>query len=268
MWIGIARDVSPAIERCELTHLERRPIDWRLAHDQHRRYVATLAQLGVEVSTLPADPELPDSVFVEDVAVVLGEIAILTRPGAASRRPEVDAIARALAPHRALLRIEPPGTVDGGDVLTVGRTIYVGLSSRSNAAAIEQLRAGLGPLGYTVRGVPVDGCLHLKSAETQVAEDTLLFNPTWVGADAFGSLRLIEVDPTEPSAANALRIGHAVIHAASHPRTQERLAKAGLQVIPVEVSELEKAEGAVTCCSLIFEAGEAGDARRGPRAPG
>lgn len=256
MRIAITREVSPAIGRCELTHLERQPIDVELARAQHRAYQACLAGLGCRVETLPAAPELPDSVFVEDVAVVLDELAILTRPGAESRRPEVAAIAEALRPYRPLHAIEAPGTVDGGDVLRVGRRLYVGLSSRSNAAAIEQMREVLAPHGYTVQGVPVAGCLHLKSAVTQVAEGTLLINRAWVDPAAFAGLELIDVDPAEPYAANALRVGEELIYPAAFPATRRRLEARGLTVHTVDVSELAKAEGAVTCCSLVFEIAE------------
>ncbi len=256
MRIAITREVSPAIGRCELTHLERQPIDVELARAQHRAYQACLAGLGCRVETLPAAPELPDSVFVEDVAVVLDELAILTRPGAESRRPEVAAIAEALRPYRPLHAIQAPGTVDGGDVLRVGRCLYVGLSSRSNAAAIEQMREVLAPHGYTVQGVPVAGCLHLKSAVTQVAEATLLINRAWVDPAAFAGLELIEVDPAEPYAANALRVGEELIYPAAFPATRRRLEARGLTVHTVDVSELAKAEGAVTCCSLVFEIAE------------
>lgn len=251
--IAITRGVSPAIERCELVHQERRPIDVALAMRQHRRYEEALAALGCRVEALPADPELADSVFVEDACVVLDEVAVITRPGAESRRPETAPIARALAPYRPLVSIEPPGTLDGGDVLRIGRTLYVGLSDRSNEAAIDQLSHALAPHGYAVRGVAVRGCLHLKSAVTAVDDDTVLVNPAWVDAVVFTGTRAIEIDPRERGAANVLRIGERVIYPASFPATRRRLAAAGVDVVEVDVSELQKAEGAVTCCSLVFE---------------
>ena len=252
MRIAITRPVSASIGRCELTHLDRQPIDVDRARAQHHRYEQALAALGCRVERLPEEPELPDAVFVEDAAVVLDELAILARPGAASRRPETRTVARALEPYRRLVPIRAPGTLDGGDVLRVGRTLYVGLSGRSNRAAIEQMRATLAPLGYAVQGVAVDGCLHLKSAVTQVAADTLLVNRGWLDVSAFGDLRLVDVDPGEPAAANALRIEGTVIYAAAYPRTRKRLEERGIGVHAVDVSELAKAEGAVTCCSLIL----------------
>ena len=159
--IALTREVSPALARCELTHLSRVPIDAALARIQHGRYEAALEALGCTVLRLPAAPDLPDAVFVEDTAVVLPEIAVVTRPGAASRRPESVATARALAAWRPLAFIEEPGTLDGGDVLRLGATLFVGVSGRSNASGIEQLRSLLEPLGYAVEAVSFAGCLHL-----------------------------------------------------------------------------------------------------------
>ena len=251
--IAITRGVSPAIEHCELVHQQRSAIDVALARRQHRLYEEALAGLGCRVEALPPDPELADSVFVEDAAIVLDEVAVITRPGAESRRPETAAIARALAPYRPLVSIEPPATLDGGDVLRIGRTLYVGLSGRSNQAAIDQLSRALAPFGYAVHGVAVQGCLHLKSAVTAVDDASVLVNPDWVDPEAFTGTRPIEIDPREPGAANVLRIGERVIYPASFPATRRRLASAGVDVVEVDVSELQKAEGAVTCCSLVFE---------------
>jgi dimethylargininase len=160
------------------------------------------------------------------------------------------------------VRIEPPGTLDGGDVLRVGRRVFVGASARTNREGRAQLRALVEPLGYAVEEVPVRGCLHLKSAATEVGPETLLLNPAWVDRAAFDGLSLIEIAPEEPFSANALRVGNAVIHAAAFPRTRERLGQHGIDVRVVDVSELAKAEGGVTCCALIIEAGHAGDINR------
>jgi dimethylargininase len=252
MRIAITREVSLSIGRCELTHLAREAIDVELARVQHRQYEACLAALGCQIHRLPPEPELPDAVFVEDMALVLDELAIITRPGADSRRPETRSVAQALASYRRLAYIEAPGTLDGGDVLRIGQTLWVGLSGRSNPAGMEQMRAWLAPLGYSVRGVPVNGCLHLKSAVTQVARNTLLINPAWVDASAWGPMNLIEVDPSEPFAANALLVGESVVYPAAYPATRRRLEERGIPVRLVDVSELGKAEGGVTCCSVIF----------------
>jgi dimethylargininase len=250
---ALVREVSPTIDQCELTHRAREPIDPARAAAEHGQYVAVLAALGCTVRWIPPAPTLPDAVFVEDAAVVVDEVAVITRPGAPSRRPETPSMADALRPYRRLAGIEAPGTLDGGDVLRVGRTVFAGRSRRSNDGGIAQLAAHLAPYDYQVRALEARGCLHLKSAVTEIAEGTLLLNPAWVNPRAFGDLDLVEVDPAEPPAANALRIGAAVVHAAAWPRTRERLERRGVHTIPVDVTELAKAEAGVTCCSVILE---------------
>ena len=253
MRVAITRGVSPAIGACELTLLEREAIDIDNARAQHSLYEGILEELGCRVEHLDEEPGFPDSVFVEDIAVVLDEIAVITRPGALSRRGERASIERTLAPHRPLKHIQAPGVLDGGDVLAVAKSIYVGLSTRSNAEAARQLGALVSEHGYSVVEVGFSGCLHLKSAVTAVSDDTLLINPEWVDASAFPEQDCIPVDPAEPSAANVVRIGSTVLFAAEFPRTGQRLSALGYDVLPVEASELAKAEGALTCCSLIFE---------------
>jgi dimethylargininase len=253
--VAITREVSPAIARCELTHLEREPIALSLARKQHLRYVRALEACGCRIVSLPAEPDLPDSVFVEDAAIVLDELAILTRPGAASRRPEVAGIGSALAPFRRLVEIAPPATLDGGDVLVIDRRMYVGISTRSDGRAVEQLGAILAPIGYEVIPVAVRGCLHLKSAVTRIAPDCLILNPDWVDASTLPAVTHVEVDPQEPFAGNALLVGGTVIYPTSFPRTRERIEAAGIPVVAVDVSELAKAEGGVTCCSLVLQEG-------------
>jgi dimethylargininase len=173
------------------------------------------------------------------------------RPGAESRRREVPAVVEALAAYRVPHVIEPPGTVDGGDVLVVGRRVFVGRSSRTNAAAAVQMRTILRPYGYTVCDTVVRGCLHLKSAVTALADDLLLVNRGWIDESAFNGFSFLDVEPEEPSAANALQLEDRVIFQASFPRTAERLTQHGFRLEIVDASELAKAEGAVTCCSLI-----------------
>jgi dimethylargininase len=249
---AITRAVSPALVLCELTHLAREPIDVARAAAQHAVYERRLEALGCTVVSLPAEPDLPDSVFVEDTAVVVDELAVITRPGAASRRKEAAAVARALARYRPLAEIAAPGTLDGGDALRLGRRVLVGRSGRSNDEGIEQLAALLHPHGYTVESLPVTGCLHLKSAVTQVAADAVAVNPAWVDPAAFSGWRVIAVDPGEPYAANALLIGDTAIYPAAFPLTAARLVAAGVRLTTLDVSELAKAEGAVTCCSIVL----------------
>lgn len=250
--IAITREVSPAITRCELTHLERTAIDVDVARAQHAAYERLLERLGCAVHRLPADPDMADSVFIEDTAIVLDEVAVITRPGARSRHVETPAVVEALRPHRTLARIVDPGTIDGGDVIVAGRQVFVGRSGRTNDAGIRQLRSILAPIGRSVVAVEVRGCLHLKSAATTVDNGTMLINPEWVPPGTFPGFEVIEIDPREPSAANVLRVGGSIVCAAASPRTQDILDQRGYQVAAVEVSELAKAEGAVTCCSLVF----------------
>jgi dimethylargininase len=251
---AITRAVSGALANCELTCLTRVPIDVDVARGQHRAYEEALAAAGYCVEHLDADETMPDSVFVEDIAIVFDEVAILTNPGAPSRRGEVAAIAAALAAHRPLEQIQPPATVDGGDVLVAGRFVYVGRSTRTNDAAFEQIRRILAPLGYTVLSAEVRGCLHLKSAVTALADDVLLVNKAWIDPGTFAAFKLVDVAAEEPSAANVLRLSDRIVAASAFPRTADRIAKEGFQVNLVDASELAKAEGAVTCCSLIVPA--------------
>lgn len=252
MLIAITRKVSPAIDKCELTHLERQPIHYDTAVSQHAQYELALRSLGVEVLSLPAEPDLPDSVFVEDAALVLDEVALLTRPGAPVRRPEVESISKVLSHYRELVRIDAPGCLDGGDILQAGRMIYVGISTRTNPTALEQMRSKLKKFGYQVKGIKVTGCLHLKSAVTYVAENTFLINPAWIDRMEFDGHKILAVHPDEMYGANAVRVGEVLLYQPGFPETARHLEAAGMQLKRVDASELGKAEGALTCCSLIF----------------
>ncbi len=250
--IALTRQIGD-LERCELTYRSREPIDLARARLQHHQYEQLLEHLGVEVVSLPAEPGLPDAVFVEDAAVVLDECALLPRMGAASRRPEIESLAAALRAHRPLVRLGEPGTLDGGDVLRMGRTLYVGLSTRTDAAGIATLRHHAAPLGYEVRPVPVQGCLHLKSACTALGPYTLLGNPERVDRSNFPGLQFVTVSPDEPDAANVLRIGDQILASACFPRTLERLVGLGFRVHAVDNSELVKAEGGLTCTAVLVD---------------
>ena len=253
MLMALTREISPAFQACELTHLDREQIDLESARAQHAAYEWALVEAGCTVRRLDTGADMPDAVFVEDIAVILDEGAVICRPGAESRRPERAGVLEALARHgRPVQGIKAPGTLDGGDVLVIGRQVFVGSSARTNRAGIDQLARMLEPVGYAVRAVPVHGCLHLKSAVTAVAPDTLLINPDWVPAAAFGGLSVLDVDPHEPAGANALAVADIVVYPTAFPRTRERLEGRGLRVRPIDVGELQKAEGGVTCCSLVF----------------
>ena len=251
MPIAVTRALSPRISECELTYLDRQPIDFVRAAAQHDAYERLLAMYGCTLVPVDPAPELPDGVFVEDAAVVVDELAVITRPGSESRRGETDSVARVLARYRPLCQIEAPGTIDGGDVLRVGRRLYVGRGQRTNDAGVRALRGCLAPFGYEVIAIGFRGCLHLKTAVTMLDERALLFNPEWV--DAIDGFEMIAVDPSEPFAANVLRLGEVVIIGAEQPRTRRLLEQRHYRTDASAMSELLKAEAGVTCCSVIVE---------------
>ncbi len=254
MLLAITRPPTDALSHCALTHLRREPIDIGLAVAQHRAYQETLSRLGATVISLSPEPDLPDAVFVEDVAVVLDEIAVITRPGTPSRLPEIAAVEARLADYRPLLRIEEPGTLDGGDVMRVDRVLYVGRSSRTNERGIRQFAAAVGPFGYQVRAVAVTGCLHLKSACSHLGGGLVLVNRDWIAAEALREVDLLDVPPEHPASANSFLVGDTVVMAAGFPATTARVRAAGRSVVTVELSELRKAEAGGSCMSLIFDA--------------
>ena len=253
MLTAITRAVSPAIVHCQLSFIDRRPIDLARAREQHHAYEALLAKLGARVVSLPPEPDLPDSMFVEDPAIVLDEIAVILPLGTESRRTEAVSLAQELSKHRKLAYVQLPGTLEGGDVLHIGRKLFVGLTMRSNAEGIRQLGQILGSYGYEIIPAPVTGCLHLKSAVTWIADKTLLANRAWFDTKPFAGFDWIDVDPSEPHAANALALGGSIIFPESFPRTRGRISSLDFRVTTLDISELQKAESGLTCSSLLFE---------------
>lgn len=254
MLTAITRAVSPAITNCELSFIPRQPINMEIACAQHRAYEQLLEKLGARVISLPAEPALPDSMFVEDPAIVLDELAVILPLGTDSRRPEAPSLAAAISRFRKLAQVTLPGTLEGGDVLRIDRKLYVGLTRRSNAEGIRQLSAILAPYQYQVAPVTVTGCLHLKSAVTYLGRGTLLANRAWFDPALFSGCQWIDVDPSEPHAANALALADTIVFPTSFPRTRSRLEAAGFHVTSFDISELQKAESGLTCSSLLFEA--------------
>ena len=250
---ALVRRPSAALTRCELTFLQRQPIDLTLALAQHDAYIAALTAQGCTLAVLPAADDLPDAVFVEDAAVVLDECAVITRPGVESRRGEEDAVASTLEQHRPLHRVKAPGTIEGGDVLRVGRTLFAGRTARTNDDGIRQLAAAIASYGYDVVPVDLRGCLHLKSAVTYAGRETVVLNPDWVGVDVFSRWQAVPVAQEEPYGANVLLVGDTVHVAASAPRTQRKLDALGFHTVTLDTSEFEKAEAALTCLSLLYE---------------
>jgi dimethylargininase len=252
---------------CELTFVDRQPIDFAVVEHQHRAYCSALTTAGIRVTTLPAMEALPDSVFVEDAAVVLDDIAILTRPGALSRQAETAVMETALTKQtHNIVRITAPGTLDGGDVLRMGSTIFVGESKRTNRAGIEQLKNLVRPFGFRVHAIPLGDSLHLKTAVTALDANTLLINPQWIDASQLPGFDKIDVVAAEPFAANVLMLEHALIVNSAFPSTLDLVAnhaaRSGKKIIPVDISEFGKAEAGLTCLSLIFAAAHGNDLTR------
>ncbi len=261
---AITREVSSSINDCELSFHARQPIDVAKAIAQHKAYQGCLAELGVRVVSLPTEPGLPDAVFVEDPAVVVDEVAVISIMGVPSRRPEAGSLAETLSRYRPLRFLVEPATLDGGDVLRIGRSVFVGLSRRTNRDGIAQLSELLRIYDYRVQPVEVKGCLHLKSACSYIGNDTVLVNRSWIDAERLHGFELLDVPEEEPAAANALLLNDVVIMPASFPKTRALLEKQGFEspdspqatalrrVRMIDLSELQKAEAGVTCSSLIF----------------
>lgn len=254
MILAITRTPAPSLAECALTYLERVRIDYDLALAQHQVYCTALHRGGAQVEVLPALAHLPDSVFVEDTAVLLDEVAVLTTLGSESRRAEAALIEPPLQRFRPVERIAVPGTLEGGDVLRIGKTLYVGRSPRTNAAGIEQLRALVTPYGYAVVPVQVHGCLHLKTGCTALDDRTILINPDWVDAAAFADFTLLPVATDEPFAANVLRLPNVCLMNAAYSQTVAMVVERGLAIKTIDISEFGKAEAGLTCMSLLLSA--------------
>lgn len=253
MLIAITRKVSSALANCELSYLPRQPIDLEKARAQHKAYEDLLDRLGARVFSLPEEPDLPDAMFVEDPAIVFDEVAVICPLGTETRRKEAPSLAAALEPYRKLAYVKQPGTLEGGDVLRVGKRVFAGVTKRSNPEGIRQLAVIVAKFGYELTAVPVSGCLHLKSAVTFLGRKTLLANRAWFEAMRFAGFEWIDVDPSEAHAGNALTVGETAVFPASFPKTRERIEARGFKVVSLDISELQKAESALTCSSLLFE---------------
>lgn len=253
MTIAITRLPAESIAKCELTFIDRIPIDYAKAQEQHRAYREGLESCGVKVVTLPAADDLPDSVFVEDTAIILDEVAIITPMGINSRRPEPALIEPEIARFRPTVKINLPATIEGGDVMRLGKAIFVSLSTRTNMAGIEALRTLAAPYGYTVTMATLHDCLHLKSACTALDDHTILLNRAWVDTSTFEGYRLIDVATDEAGAGNVVQANGSILMNSQYPHTAEIIEQRGYQVCAVDTSEFTKAEAAMTCMSLIIE---------------
>ena len=253
MLTALTRRVSNAINKCQLTYTERKPIDVEKAQLQHRNFEKYLEKIGVKVISLEADSALPDCTFIEDTTIVTDEIAVIMYMGAIARRAEAEKVVEALEKFRPLKFINDSGTIEGGDVIKVGETLYVGISTRTNLAGINQLAALLAPYSYDIVPVKVTGCLHLSTGATYLGNRTFLINPQWIDASTFKDFDVIAVDANEPFAANTLNLKGKILLPESSVKTSEKISKKGFDVNTLNISELEKAEAGLTCMCVLFE---------------
>ncbi|WP_212914127.1 dimethylargininase [Streptomyces sp. TS71-3] len=245
----LIRRPGPRLAEGILTRKERSPVDVRLALHQWETYAATLRAHGWETVEVERAEECPDSVFIEDTVVLFRNVALITRPGARARRAETVGVEQAVARLGASVNwVWEPGTLDGGDVLKIGDTIYVGRGGRTNAAGVQQLRAAFEPLGARVVAVPVAQVLHLKSALTALPDGTVIGYAPLVDQPSLFP-RFLPV-PEETGSAVVLLGGNKLLMAASAPKTAELLAELGHEPVIVDISEFEKLEGGVTCLSV------------------
>ena len=254
MLSALTRGVSRSIGDCKLTFMEREQLDVAAAARQHEAYTQCLKKMGVQVITMDQLSDAPDAVFIQDTAVVVDEVAVIATMGVSCRAKEVESVAQVLSSHRTLKRLSPPATLEGGDVVRIGRTLYVGVSGRTNDEGIRQLSEILAPYDYQVRPVGVKGCLHLSTGCSYLGRDLMLLNPVWVDADCFREFEILEVPETESWAANTINVGDSVLMASAFEQTCGLVAARGFEVIATDISELQKAEGALTCMSLMFNA--------------
>lgn len=252
MFLALTHLPSPKLQECELTFLHSELIDNEVASAQHAAYRAMLERNGAKVIVLDANDKCPDSVFVEDPIIVFDEIAILSSMGVESRRTESDVMAEAISSYRTLKRITLPARIEGGDVLKVGKTIFVGESARTNKEGILALESIIKPFGYTVIPVQVSGCLHLKTGVTALDEHTVLINPRWVDATVFAHFQQVEVPNDEPFGANVLKLGSTLCMNEAFPKSIALVKSLGYTVDSVNISEFVKAEAGLTCMSVPF----------------
>ncbi len=252
---GWARTISRSLSNCELLHLPRREFDLPLADAQHAAYCAALREAGVNLTILPEEPDLPDAAFVEDTVIMLDELAVLCRLNCRSREPEREKMLPVVSPLRPIFRIAPPGALEGGDVLQIEKTLFVGLSGRTNLEGVRQLEEIVRPFGYRVIRVRVDGCLHLKTGLTAPTRNLLIANPAWVDLAPFGGFEILAVPKIEPWGANTLPVNGRALVASSAPRTADLLESKDLNIHRIDISEFQKAEAGLTCLSVLYSTG-------------
>lgn len=250
--VAVTNVPSPLLYLGVRTFADEAAVDYAIALRQHEAYRSALERCGCRVISLEVNRDHPDSVFVEDTALVLDEVAIMMSPGAASRRDEPRGIEPTLREYRTVVCVEPPATIDGGDVVREGKQLYAGESQRTNEAGISALAALSRTHGYEVTSIPVFGCLHLKSACSALPDGRFLVNADWIDVSPLPRDRLVQVPDSEPWAGDVLVIGERIIVSDAFPETIALLEGQGWEVVPVGVSEFAKVEGGVTCLSLVF----------------
>ena len=253
MLVALTHIVSPLIEDCELTYVERSPLDYDKAAAQHEAYCRALERCGAKVVKLTANAALPDSCVVEDTAVVTEDLAVLSSMGTASRREEPAGVEKEIGKYRDVERVQLPAMIEGGDCLQTGKNVFVGVSCRTNRAGVAELERLLKPRGYRVTPVEVKSCLHLKTACTFINDETLLANPRWVDLAPFRNYNIISVPEDEPWAANAVRVNGSVCLDVGSPQAAELVSRVHDSVETVDISEFRKAEGSLTCLSIVFK---------------
>ena len=249
---AIVRRIPNSFKHCITTMENKVPINVEMARVQHQNYCEILESLGLQLIRLDADEDLPDCCFTEDTVIVMDEIAIIANPVMSSRKGELDEIINTLKPYRKLYQLQSPAYLDGGDVIQIDRKLFIGLSARTNMAAIEQVADWVAGYGYEVISVPVNNTLHLKSASTYIGMGTVLLSPENVDPIYFSKYQVIEVPSSESYCADALAVGNNVLIPEGYPGTKAKLIQHGFQVITLDVSEIKKADGALTCMSVIF----------------
>jgi len=253
MLIALTHTVSPSLAEGEVTFIDREPVDYDLALQQHAAYCNALEQCGVEVKRLSVNPDSPDSCFIEDTAIVVDEAIIATNIGSPTRQHESKNVALELARYREIIRIQPPATIDGGDVLRVGRRIYVRVSGRTNDQGFHELAQILQPWNYEVIPVELKNCLHLKTACTAIDDETILLNPHWVAPEVFSDYKVLSVPEEEGWAANTIRVGGTVLLQRGFPQTLQIVEKYHDSIATLDISEFRKVEAGLSCLSIIFQ---------------
>lgn len=252
MLLAITHLPSPALQHCELTFLKSEPISMEIANLQHQTYRAMLERCGAKVIVLDENLACPDSVFVEDPIIVFDEVAVLTSMGVESRRKESEAMERVFSKYRKIERIVLPAKIEGGDVLKIGKKIFVGESARTNKEGIEALKTIIKPFGYEVIAVEVTGCLHLKTGATALDDKTIFINSHWVDAEAFKGFTKVEALNDEPFGANVLKMGNILCMNEAFPKSIALIKSLGYTVDSCNINEFVKAEAGLTCMSVPF----------------